>query len=348
MILIDSAFWSSVGLVLNTGNAEGNQYGFYNSIEMSNAVTVFNQYEFFKNSPVDGVYYDNQYDWYKAIGVLHSEPITDAYSFFKNVTFDGVNAVGNYVDFFKGLTSVITGDLLQGIFSSYSFINWWDSNELNISGTTTTYLDRGNEHDLPNPSATNQATYSASDAGFNGRPSLDYDGTTDYNYKSFNDFRGSDNSGVIHVTFKTPASFGVTQTIFAASDEATNAEKIMIYVDSAGDFTCLLNTAGGGNTRIRGIALSVNTEYTAYVGSTGAAFIMGINGATSGFSVDLGFNDGTWLNDATTLSNISIGGRINSSNNLYGSKIVQVGYEPYTSQAISNAANLEIKNVYGI
>lgn len=115
MILMDSGFWSSVGLVTNTGNPNGTQYGFYNSIEMSNGETVYNQYEFFKNSPVDGVYYNNQYEWYKAIGVLHSEPIVDQYTFFKNVTFDGVNPVINQYEFYKGLTGAIGG---AGIFDN--------------------------------------------------------------------------------------------------------------------------------------------------------------------------------------------------------------------------------------
>ena len=68
MILIDSSFWSTVGVISSNGNPNGNQYGFYNSIDMSNTVTIYNQYEFFKNSPINGVYYNNQYEWYKATG----------------------------------------------------------------------------------------------------------------------------------------------------------------------------------------------------------------------------------------------------------------------------------------
>ena len=103
MILIDNSFWTSVGVVMNDGNPNGNQYDFYNSIEMSNGETIYNQYEFFKNSPVDGVYYNDQYDWYRAVGVLYSEPIIDEYSFYQNVSVDGVNPVENQFEFFKGL-----------------------------------------------------------------------------------------------------------------------------------------------------------------------------------------------------------------------------------------------------
>ena len=103
MILIDAEFWGNVGVVFSDGNSNGNQYDFYNYIEMSNGETINNQYGFFKNSPVDGVYYDNQLDWYRAIGVLYSEPIIDMDSFYNNVTFDNVNPIGNQYDFFKGL-----------------------------------------------------------------------------------------------------------------------------------------------------------------------------------------------------------------------------------------------------
>jgi len=128
MILIDSDFWGDVGVVSNDGNPDGSQYDFYNYIEMSNGETAYNQYDFFKNSPVNGVYVDNQYDWYKAIGVLHVEPIYDEYSFYQNVTFDGINAVGNQYEFFKFLTSAIeaTQNLCQ----------------YNFNGTTQ-YLDFG-------------------------------------------------------------------------------------------------------------------------------------------------------------------------------------------------------------
>lgn len=107
MILIDSAFWQSVGVVSSTGNPDGNQHDFYNSIEMSNGETVLNQYDFFINSPVDGVYYYNQFEWFRAIGVLHSEPIIDQYSFYQNSTIDGVNAIVSQYDFFKALTDAI-------------------------------------------------------------------------------------------------------------------------------------------------------------------------------------------------------------------------------------------------
>ena len=105
MILIDSAFWDSVGLESFDGNANRNQYDFYRSMVV-NGEAINNQKDFFQESTVDGIVYYNQLDWYRAIGVLYSEPIYDQYSFMQNVTFDGVNAVGNQLAFFKYNTTI--------------------------------------------------------------------------------------------------------------------------------------------------------------------------------------------------------------------------------------------------
>ena len=105
MILIDSAFWDSVGLESFDGNANGSQHDFYKSMVVNGEFTN-NQKDFFQESTVDGIVYYNQLDWYRAIGVLYSEPIYDQYSFMQNVTFDGVNAVGNQLAFFKYNTPI--------------------------------------------------------------------------------------------------------------------------------------------------------------------------------------------------------------------------------------------------
>ena len=130
MILINSDFWTSVGVSESDGNPNGNQYGFYNTIEMSNAVTVKNQYEFFLNSPVNGIYYNNQYEWYRAIGLFHSEPIYDMYSFYNNITIDGVNPVRDQYEFFKSLKDSIDSSfivassfLLDGVNESFNIDN---------------------------------------------------------------------------------------------------------------------------------------------------------------------------------------------------------------------------------
>ena len=119
MITIDASFWSSVGVDSSDGNTNGNQYDFYNSILMSNGVTVYNQKEFFKNSPINSIYYDDQLDWYRAIGVFYSEPIYDQYSFMQNVTFNGVDKVGNQKDFFKFILGIRNFTTLQSASSQY-------------------------------------------------------------------------------------------------------------------------------------------------------------------------------------------------------------------------------------
>tara|TARA_R110002167_G_scaffold54889_1_gene156360 strand:- start:2324 stop:3355 length:1032 start_codon:yes stop_codon:yes gene_type:complete len=343
MILIDSSFWSTVGVISSNGNPNGNQYGFYNSIDMSNAVTIYNQYEFFKNSPINGVYYNNQYEWYKAIGVFHSEPIFDQYSFYQNVTFDGVNKVGNQYNFFKLLTAAISGDFLQGIFSTYNFTNMWSSENLTISGTTTTFNDYSGEHDLTNPAAANQATYSAIDVDFNNKPSLTYDNTDDYNYKSTNDFRIGDNEGAIYITFRTGAVLAANHTLFCVADEATNIEKILIYISIDDKISMAVGTSV---LSITTSALAINTNYVLRIQSNGSAYSVTLNNVAQTI---VGTNNGLWFNDFTLLSNISVGSRVNAGGALpFNGKLGLVGYTPLLSAGDDTVLVNELMSRYGI
>ena len=108
MITIDNTFLVSVGITGITATAVNNQKDWFYDMDMVNGETVNNRYDFFKNSPVDGTYYDNQFQWYKAVGVFHSEPIEDQNSFMNNVSFDGINAVGNQYDYYKGIKAAFT------------------------------------------------------------------------------------------------------------------------------------------------------------------------------------------------------------------------------------------------
>lgn len=108
MITINNTFLTSVGITGITSSSVSNQKDWFYDMGMSNGEVVNNRYDFFKNSPVDGIYYDNQYQWYKAIGDFYSEPIEDEYSFMNNVTFDGINAVGNQYDYYKGIKAAFS------------------------------------------------------------------------------------------------------------------------------------------------------------------------------------------------------------------------------------------------
>lgn len=255
--------------------------------------------------------------------------------------------IGNGVTPFNTrLKGGLTG--IDKIFSDDGYINLWASEKNSISGTSTTLIDYGGEHNLTNPAAANQPTFNSSDANFNNLPSLDFDGTTDYLYKAYDDYRIGDNSGAFTFTFRTPSSYSTNTAIWCAADEASNTEKIVIYIDNTGKLTCIVNYGGTNNRMVYIDALTVDTEYTAYLGSTGSAYFMGLNGAAEAFQVNLGADDGKWFNDLTTLTNITFGARISTASLFYDDTIVQVGYLPYVSTAQINAASLNMKNHYGI
>ena len=343
MILIDSSFWSTVGVISSNGNPNGNQYGFYNSIDMSNTVTIYNQYEFFKNSPINGVYYNNQYEWDKAIGVFHSEPIFDQYSFYQNVTFDGVNKVGNQYNFFKFLTAAISGDFLQGIFSTYNFTNMWSSENLTVSGTTTTLNDYSGEHDLTNPAAANQAIFNASGFGSNNKPYLAYNGIDDYNIKNTANWRPTDTTGVIDLAFRTGTDIATVQGIFATSDNATNNYKVACFI-TGGSFQLIIKN--GGTALTSTFAITSSTDYVISIQQNATTLTVYVNGVLK--ATTLAGTLTYWFNDVPNRDNITFGAIIQGANFFFNNNGALLGYRPYISSASTLAGNIEISNYYGI
>jgi len=234
---------------------------------------------------------------------------------------------------------------LAKIVSNYGFLNFWDTESLTISGTTTTYIDRLGVHNLPNPAAANQATYSASDSDFNNKPSLDYDGTTDYNYKAFNNYRGGDSDGAFYFVFKTGATLSATHPIISFSDESTNNEKLLIFTDSAQKLGCLLNNGANIYSQATTTTLATNTVYVGKIESNGSTYKISINNVDQTINMVFGVNNGNWFNSLTTLTNISIGARINTSSIYSNAKIVCVGYSPLQS-GVNDAALITSLGAY--
>jgi len=152
MITIDGAFLTAIGVteifILQGNNADAqnllasgapiatvnntdvdSQYEWHFRLVMSNAVTVYNRYDFYLNSPVNGVYYDNQKEWYEAIGELYSENIYDQYSFFQNVSFDGITPIYNQYSYYKGVSLLTPGSSFtpSGLVAYYNMENFNDS-----------------------------------------------------------------------------------------------------------------------------------------------------------------------------------------------------------------------------
>ena len=339
MITIDSSFWSAVGVVLSDGNAKGNQYDFYNYIEMSNGETVTNQYEFFKNSPVDGVYYNDQYDWYRAVGVLYSEPIIDEYSFYQNVSVDGVKPAENQFEFFKALTAVVSGDVLPLIFDEYGFYNMYATENLNIVGSTTNHLDYNTTTplDLANPSPTNQPTYLSSDSDFNNKPSLSYI-TNDYVINMAADYRISDSTGVIDLVFTSGTTVTGDFPLFASSQSTTTTYKLVVWVAN-GKIKLAIRIGGNTYAIETGVIINPLQKYSISVQQNGTSAKIAVNGVFEAVtSILLTAPATSWFNTIPNRDNLSIGALIQSGSFYYNGKIVFAGVRPY----ISDAKTLEL------
>ena len=212
-------------------------------------------------------------------------------------------------------------DVLAELFTSVGATYGWDSESLDITGTTTTAIERGGSGINPaNPAAANQPDYTAIDAGFNNHPSLNFV-SSDPNYllKNTANFGAGVTSGMIWCVFHTTI-LGVFEPIFSASDNATNNAKFMIYKDSSDVFRIILNNGTLNNGLGIPTALSANTTYIFAFQSNGTLNDGWIN-KTNSFTMWLGGNSGNWLNYANTagtLNNLAIGARINTSS-VYGS-----------------------------
>ncbi len=329
MILIDSSFWGNVGVASNDGNAAGNQYDFYNYIDMANGEVVTNQYQFFKESAVDGVYYNTPDDWYEAVGTLYSEPIIDEYSFYQNVTFDGVNPVGNQYEFFKFLT-----DAISGAFNLSSALHEWNYQNATDVGTTVTMPDTGSIGGLPmaNPDAASKPTLTAD--------YLETDGISQYLINEVSDFRFGDNTGVAHLVVK--AENGILNVPFITADNSTENFYILFYLGTTLQPT--INARDGGSTQtLKSSTTVTDGDYVVITwfcnGSDNYLLINGV--LVGGYDVD---NFGSqWFNDFTGRDNISIGSLQKLTPIYYTTKMKYVSYCPYVDLATVQNEALEIK-----
>jgi hypothetical protein len=339
MIIIDSAFWTSVGVTSSDGNADGSQYDFFNYVEMANGETVYNQYDFFKNSEVDGVFYNDHNEWARAVGVLYSESINNITDFYEVATVDGINVLGNQYDFFKSITNEL-GDTLTSIFNNYNVLNMWSSENILINGTNTTVYDYSGEHDLINPAAANQPSYTSSNASLGGKPSLDFNGTTDYLKKSVSAWRGSDITGVLVHVLK----YNSGSQFFGTCDEAST--KII----NNRIFSSKLNQLHNAGTSYSG---SINGSTTVGAGAVkvfasscdAVSNKVWVNGVDDTATDTIG---GGWLGDMAQRDNITVGAAQWSGIGYSNIEWVCSLYMPYTNDAdISNVMN-ELTTYYGI
>ena len=235
---------------------------------------------------------------------------------------------------------------LSSIITTYGFLNAWSSENVNISGTDTTLVDYLGEHDLVNPAAANQPSYTASDSDFNNKPSLTYDGTTDYSYKAVANYRGSDTGGVIIGVCKVNGGIGVT--FLSVSDEAANNEFSWQKI-TTNMYQYSIKNSGVVNS-ILGSTTNIN-DSSAHVLSTrsnASSYKMTVDSTNEAFSVAGGVDNGKWLSGNTVADNLVIGALVQTVTTYSSMDWVFTGYMPFTDDAAILAATAELKTYYGI
>ena len=251
--------------------------------------------------------------------------------------------------------SIIGGDTLSSIFSSYNAISMWSAENLDISGTTTTALDYAGIYDLVNPAATNQPTFNAASANFNSKPSLSF--TTDDVLTKFTGWRVADTSGVIVSVYRSTVGGTVlTHTLSLSSSVTTNIYTTTLVRSNL--FNPTIKRGGTTNdirTDISMGAAGTDPMVTAYrgdgvdyavFGSSGEGVITSIQGG--------GADNGDWFTpDLVGADTLAIGGLNNGASGIgswgYGEiEWCATLYLPYTTDAtIVNCIN-ELNAYYGI
>lgn len=225
---------------------------------------------------------------------------------------------------------------LSEIFTEYNFLNMWTSENIDVSGTVTTLFDYAGEHDLVNPAAINQPTLNISDANFGGKPSLSFDGVSQYISKNTPNWRGTDTSGVFVVVYKAPET--LTYGLISLADNANNG-RFFTMGDSG---TGIPEFRKGGLVLCDGATASFDAKVVATAG-TGTVLKNFLNG-----SEDTGTPAAySWINSYSPfIDNISIGAVLRPSVIYRAFDIAMVGYLQYTNEAdIINVQN-DLTNYY--
>jgi len=236
---------------------------------------------------------------------------------------------------------------LNKIFASYNFTNMWSSENLTVSGTTTTLHDYASEHDLSNPSAVNQPSFNSSGGvGSESKPSLTFV-TNDILSKSITDYRGSDSSGVFISVLKVNSGTNIfdigiwdsTQLANYVNQTSTISSKYRFLHNSG-----VIRVASGTSDVLTGSPNLVTSS-----ACSGSAYYIVINGVSETLAFTSGTNDGAvWLDSTTGRDSLAIGGRLSNSPAYGNLEWCMGGYMPFVSEANIIAVQEELKTYYGI
>ena len=228
----------------------------------------------------------------------------------------------------------------------FSPYNVWDSENLVISGTSTTLTDFNNvgtTYNLVNPAATNQPTYAATDSDFNNLPSLTFDGVDNYVKNSVSGYRFGDSSGMYISVFKYLS--GSYFQFLASADESANTRFIAQnrnpgvaqYQIRQGNNTVLVDTTqdnvAPNDVTIQALA-GDGTNYVTY-NQDGVI----VNSLTGTYR---------WFNGVTNRSNVVIGANVRGVIDAANISWCMSGYFPYVDDATTLNLISFLKTKYGI
>lgn len=232
----------------------------------------------------------------------------------------------------------------------FSPYNVWDSEHVNIVGSTTTFLDFndvGTTHDLSNPTAGSQPTFNATDANFNNKPSFTFNGTSQYVYKSVSDWRGADTSGIIISVFRLAS--GVLLDFLVSANEGAATPYIEGAINS-NSFRFIVNSGTQTNSFRGSDNISDSNPHIVAWGSTASNYILDIDQVNQTLTQIGGssLNNGMWLNQLVGRDNISIGAFVGTSNLYTHMDWVFSGYFPYVSMAQITEISNFLKSKYAL
>ena len=228
----------------------------------------------------------------------------------------------------------------------FSPYNVWDSENVVISGTTTTFTDFNNvgtAYNLVNPSATNQPAYNASDSDFNNLPSFTFDGVGEYVSNGVSGYRESDSSGMYIGVFRYESG-----TNFNFFTSAQNNNGIFIrqarfpgttqYIHRYGGSTNTLETTQDnildGDVTIQAVA-GDGTDWITY----------NEGGNIPNTIVAGGYK---WFDEIPNRTNIGIGASLNSAIRYANISWCMSGYFPYVDDATTLDLISFLNTKYGI
>ena len=254
--------------------------------------------------------------------------------------FISASAISPYNSIRGGASGEVVDPILA--FNPY---NVWDSEHVIIDGTETTFTDFNNvgtTYDLVNPAATNQPTYTVSDADFNNLPSLTFDGAEDYVSNGVSNYRFADNSGMYICVFKYESGLN-----FNFLTSCANVNTIFIrqarfpassqYIHRSGGSTTVVDTTQE-NTNIGDVTIQA-------LAGDGTNFVAYNEGGVIPNEVSGGYK---WFDGVAGRTNIAIGASLNSAIRYANITWCMSGYFPYVDDATTLNLISILKTKYGI